>query len=162
MYHIKSFATIIGLIIVSQVNLAAASSVLGGAAKQSSGSVQIPARIEVFYESAFNTMQEIDAPGTVIEFHNVSEPDTLIEQINSQLPSTPEAANQYMQQFLNQSQGKVVFKKVVQGYQSVGRAITLGIEAVPAIVIDEAYVIYGEEDIQHAISQWREQRVNGQ
>ncbi len=83
---------------------------------------------------------ELDAPERLVA-----------SELAAHLPTDPERAAALARQRLN-SGGTVLQKRVALAYQSVVEAWSLGIAKIPAVVVDRRYVVYGEPDVDHAVS----------
>lgn len=76
-------------------------------------------------------------------------------ELAAQLPSDPRQAAAIVQQRLK-SGGADLHRRLAVAYQCVIEAWSLGIVKLPAIVVDRQYVVYGELDVDRAVS-----RING-
>ncbi|REC93371.1 TIGR03757 family integrating conjugative element protein [Kushneria indalinina] len=82
---------------------------------------------------------ELDAPGR------------LDARISQDLPSDPARAKQVLQSRMNGPEWQQTLQRYGQLYQGVARAWMLGVEKVPAVVVDSSYVVYGEPDVARAL-----------
>ncbi len=87
-------------------------------------------------------------------------PDRLIEldtaarieaELSTDLPSDVQQASLLVQQRLKHG-GPALQQRLARAYQDVTDAWSLGITTLPAIVIDQRYVVYGEPDVAKAIA----------
>ena len=81
--------------------------------------------------------------------------EQLEAELSSDLPADPQQATALAQQRL-QSGGTSLQKRLADAYQGVTDAWSLGIVKIPAIVIDQRHVIYGEHDIDAARAKVRQ------
>ena len=87
-------------------------------------------------------------------------PDRLIEldvparieaELSTDLPSDAQQASLLVQQRLKHG-GPALQQRLARAYQDVTDAWSLGITTLPAIVVDQRYVVYGEPDVAKAIA----------
>ena len=87
-------------------------------------------------------------------------PDRLIEldaparieaELSTDLPSDVQQASLLVQQRLKHG-GPALEQRLARTYQDVTDAWSLGITSLPAIVMDQRYVVYGEPDVAKAIA----------
>ncbi len=77
-------------------------------------------------------------------------PARLDKRLSDGLPADQAAAAKMVQQRLHG------FKKAYgEAYRGLLRAWRLGVERVPAVVVDGEYVVYGEPDVQAALTEIR-------
>ncbi|MBR9881256.1 MAG: TIGR03757 family integrating conjugative element protein [Gammaproteobacteria bacterium] len=91
---------------------------------------------------------ELDAPGRL---------DALLSQ---QLPADPEVSAALMRERMATAEWQKTADRYADSYLGLVRAWQLGVEKVPAVVIDGRYVIYGQPDVAEAIRESR--RLLGQ
>ncbi|PMR75282.1 TIGR03757 family integrating conjugative element protein [Billgrantia endophytica] len=99
--------------------------------------------------------------------HSVSgTPDRLIEldaparieaELSDRLPNDPEQAAALVQQRLDRNDS-VLQQRLSLAYQDVADAQRLGITQVPAVVVDQRYVVYGEHDLARAVARIKQYR----
>ncbi|QEA38648.1 TIGR03757 family integrating conjugative element protein [Pistricoccus aurantiacus] len=89
-------------------------------------------------------------------------PARLDAQISQGLPADPEQAEQVLQARMNNSEWQAAFKRYAELYTGVARAWMLGVEKVPAVVVDSEYVVYGEPDVQAALEEIEQARRSRQ
>lgn len=75
----------------------------------------------------------------------------LEEHLTGQLPLDLTRAAPTLQTYLSSPEGMNFKRELTQAQQGVADAWSLGIEKIPAIVIDRRYVVYGESDVNHAV-----------
>lgn len=76
-------------------------------------------------------------------------PEQLEADLSADLPSNPEQAAAQAKQRLNAG-GRGLQQRLADAYQGVTDAWSLGITKIPAIIIDQRYVLYGERDVETA------------
>lgn len=85
-------------------------------------------------------MIELDAPERFVQ-----------SELAAHLPTAPEQAAAIARQRLADG-GAALQKRLALAYQGVVEAWSLGITRVPAVVVDRRYVVYGEADVDRAVS----------
>jgi integrating conjugative element protein (TIGR03757 family) len=84
-------------------------------------------------------------------------PAKLEASLSADLPADPGKAQVLFQQRINPQ----LAAQISQAHQDVANAWSLGVTKIPAVVVDQRYVIYGEPDIRKAldrIAKFREQQ----
>lgn len=81
----------------------------------------------------------------------VDDQQRLEEQLSQQLPADPRQAAATIQQYLASSDGKRLQSDLAQAQQDVTDAWSVGVEKIPAVVVDRRYVVYGEPDVAKAV-----------
>ncbi|MFC6298111.1 TIGR03757 family integrating conjugative element protein [Pseudomonas sp. CCM 7893] len=76
----------------------------------------------------------------------------LEEQLTAQLPADPRQAEATIQRYLASPAGKRLQSDLAQAQQGVTDAWSLGVEKLPAVVVDRRYVVYGEPDVAKAVA----------
>lgn len=94
----------------------------------------------------------INVPNTtaVIELDAAARLDARISQ---DLPSDPVQAKLLLQSRMHNPEWQRTLHEYGQHYQGIARAWMLGIEKVPAVVVDSRYVVYGETNVAHALAE---------
>lgn len=87
-------------------------------------------------------------PSRVIELNAAQRIEV---ELSDQLPNDPRRAAALIQQRLREG-GSPLQERLAKAYQGVADAWSLGITTLPAIVVDQRYVIYGETDLDRAVS----------
>jgi len=83
-------------------------------------------------------------------------PDAILHEVSAGLPADSQQASLIAKERLNDS----VHRKLHDALQGVVDAWALGVQKIPAVVVDQKYVVYGEADVSKAlgiIRQYREQ-----
>lgn len=83
---------------------------------------------------------ELDAPGR------------LDAELSRELPADPDEAARLMQSRMRDPDWQDIADRYADRYVGLVRAWQLGVEKVPAVVIDGRYVIYGEPDVARALN----------
>lgn len=78
-------------------------------------------------------------------------------ELPADLPADPERAAAIVRQRLNQG-GTDFQRRNGTAYQGVADAWSLGVATIPAVVVDQRYVIYGEPDVARAVSRIEQHR----
>lgn len=94
-------------------------------------------------------------PVTKIEAHRVillDEQQRLEEQLTSRLPSDPTQAASAIQAYLASPKGTRFQHELTQAQRGITDAWSVGVEKIPAVVVDRSYVVYGEADVDEAIT----------
>lgn len=111
-----------------------------------------PLKVEVFHVGEMPSANSRENPPA--SYHRLDKAELLQNEINKRLPSELNSASDYMSDYANSEQGRAVIAEMVNGYQGVGRAFSLGVERLPAVVINESFVVYGTTDVDHALQLW--------
>jgi integrating conjugative element protein (TIGR03757 family) len=91
---------------------------------------------------------ELDAPGR------------LDAELSQDLPADPEVAESLMRERMATPEWQETANRYADSYLGLARAWLLGIEKVPAVVIDGRHVIYGQPDVAEALRE--AERLMGQ
>lgn len=86
----------------------------------------------------------------------------LEELLSNELPANPSYAPATIQSYLSSTDGKRLQHDLSQALQGVTDAWALGIEKIPAVVVDRRYVVYGETDIAKAVEKVNQARGSSQ
>ena len=78
-------------------------------------------------------------------------------ELSAQLPADPDKAATVVKRRLNQG-GTDLQRRIATAYQGVADAWSLGITSIPAVVVDQRYVVYGEPDVARAIARIEQHR----
>ncbi len=73
------------------------------------------------------------------------------EQLSQHLPRDPRQAAIAAREMINSPVGRALTQQLAVAQQGVADAWVLGIEKVPAVVIDRKYVVYGQPNVTAAI-----------
>ncbi|MBX8554328.1 TIGR03757 family integrating conjugative element protein [Pseudomonas cichorii] len=74
-------------------------------------------------------------------------PATLEANLSTDLPPDPPQAQAIFQQRMTAD----LASQMIQAHQDVVTAWSLGITRIPAVVVDQKYVVYGEPNVQRAL-----------
>ena len=72
-------------------------------------------------------------------------------ELSRALPSDPQQAAAIIQNRLNSPSGKRLQSDLAKAQQALTDAWNMGIEKIPAVVVDRRYVVYGEPDVAKAL-----------
>ena len=78
-------------------------------------------------------------------------------ELSAQLPVDPEQATAIVKRQLNQG-GADLQRRIASAYQGVTDAWSLGVISIPAVVVDQRYVVYGEPDVARAVARIEQHR----
>ncbi|URW83104.1 TIGR03757 family integrating conjugative element protein [Alcaligenes sp. DN25] len=78
-------------------------------------------------------------------------------ELSAELPTEPEQATAIVKRRLN-SAGTDLQRRIASAYQGVTDAWSLGITSIPAVVVDQRYVVYGEQDVARAVARIEQHR----
>ncbi|MCA6943770.1 TIGR03757 family integrating conjugative element protein [Pectobacterium aroidearum] len=77
-------------------------------------------------------------------------PSLIEAELAANLPQDPARAAIIVQQRLREG-GTALQQRINEAYQDVVDAWSLGITTLPAVIVDQRYVVYGEPDIARAV-----------
>jgi len=72
-------------------------------------------------------------------------------ELSANLPADPQQATALVQQRLNQG-GQSLQQRLREAYQGITDAWSMGVATLPAVVVDQRYVVYGETDLDKALA----------
>ena len=72
-------------------------------------------------------------------------------ELSRALPPDPQQAAAIIQNRLNSPSGKRLQSDLAKAQQDLTDAWSMGIEKIPAVVVDRRYVVYGEPDVAKAL-----------
>ncbi|TEC04261.1 TIGR03757 family integrating conjugative element protein [Pseudomonas aeruginosa] len=82
----------------------------------------------------------------------------LIEaELSASLPTDPYQAAAIVKRRLSNG-GADLQRRIASAYQGVTDAWSLGITSIPAVVVDQRYVVYGEPDVARAVARIEQHR----
>lgn len=84
-------------------------------------------------------------------------PARIESELASGLPADPARAESLARERLSQG-GADFQRRIASAYQGVTDAWSLGITSVPAVVVDQRYVVYGEADVPRAVARIEQRR----
>ncbi|WP_445080287.1 TIGR03757 family integrating conjugative element protein [Dickeya dadantii] len=76
-------------------------------------------------------------------------PSCIEAELAANLPKDPTRATAIVQQRLKEG-GTALQQRINEAYQNVVDAWSLGITTLPAVIVDQRYVVYGEPDVAKA------------
>ncbi|EIV4461497.1 TIGR03757 family integrating conjugative element protein [Salmonella enterica] len=109
-------------------------------------SVPVPAQTVIFTTARYPV--ENPEPGVVIQV--LEDIHSLEQSLFPALSQHPEQAEQRAREQMKQPDWREQEARLTRAYQSLLDAYALGVEKVPAVVLDERYVVYGTTDIRVA------------
>ncbi len=71
-------------------------------------------------------------------------------ELSARLPDDPQRAAALVQRRLNEG-GQALQQRMREAYQGMTDAWSLGITSIPAVIVDQRYVVYGESDLGQAL-----------
>lgn len=77
--------------------------------------------------------------------------------LSANLPADPARATAIVQQRLAEG-GADLQRRLANAYQGVADAWSLGVTKIPAVVVDQRYVVYGETDVSRALARIEQYR----
>lgn len=92
----------------------------------------------------------IEAPPGVRVIH-LDAAGRIESELAADLPADPTKAATIVQQRLADG-GADLQRRLAGAYQSITDALSLGVTKVPAVVVDEQYVVYGDPDVSRAVT----------
>lgn len=78
-------------------------------------------------------------------------------KLSADLPTDPDQSTALVKRLLTQG-GTNVQRRIAAAYQGVTDAWSMGITAVPAVIVDQRYVVYGEPDVARAVARIEQHR----
>jgi len=79
-------------------------------------------------------------------------------ELSANLPADPQQAAALVQQRLNQG-GQPLQQRLREAYQGITDAWSMGITTLPAVVVEQRYVVYGETDLDKALARIAQYRM---
>ena len=113
--------------------------------------VLLPAAVQAETWVITNQAHPVLAPsGTRIIL--LDDQQRLEEQLSRELPADPRQAEATIQRYLASPAGRRLQNDLALAQQGVTAAWSLGVEKLPAVVVDRRYVVYGEPDVTKAVT----------
>ncbi|HCI1918295.1 TIGR03757 family integrating conjugative element protein [Pandoraea sp. XJJ-1] len=78
-------------------------------------------------------------------------------ELSASLPTDPDQATAMVKRRLSTG-GADLQRRIASAYQGVTDAWSLGITSIPAVVVDQRYVVYGEPDVARAVARIEQHR----
>lgn len=111
--------------------------------------VAIPARAAEVWVITDSQHPVQTPPGaTLIELDQAARIEA---ELKAQLPSEPGRAAAIVQQRLKEG-GTDLQRRIARAYQGVTDAWSLSVTTIPAVVVDQRYVVYGDTDVERALA----------
>lgn len=78
-------------------------------------------------------------------------------ELSAKLPADPEHATAIVKRRLSNG-GADLQRRLATAYQGVADAWSMGVTSIPAVVVDQRYVVYGEPDVARAVARIEQHR----
>lgn len=92
----------------------------------------------------------VQAPASV-RIIELDRPSRIEAELAAQLPAIPTHSATLVQQRLKDG-GRTLQQRIGTAYQGVVDAWSLGVTTIPAVIVNQRYVVYGEPDVAKAIA----------
>lgn len=89
--------------------------------------------------------------GAGIRLIQLDEQQRLEEQLSRLLPANPQQAAAAAQKILSGPEGTRIQRDLLEAQQGVTDAWSVGVEKLPAVVVDRKYVVYGQPNVALAL-----------
>ncbi|EEZ3328991.1 MULTISPECIES: TIGR03757 family integrating conjugative element protein [Pseudomonas] len=89
--------------------------------------------------------------GVGIRLIQLDEQHRLEEQLSHLLPANPQMAAVAAQKVLNGPEGARIQQDLIKAQQGLTDAWSVGVEKLPAVVVDRKYVVYGQPNVALAL-----------
>ncbi|WP_163560863.1 TIGR03757 family integrating conjugative element protein [Halomonas sp. NO4] len=113
------------------------------------GSALAESTVEVF-TTAGEPVINVPSGMAVIE---LDAPGRLDAALSQDLPTDPDVAEGLMRERMATPEWQETVDRYADSYLGLARAWQLGVEKVPAVVIDGRHVIYGQPDVEQALNE---------
>ncbi|MGJ8517621.1 TIGR03757 family integrating conjugative element protein [Carnimonas bestiolae] len=114
------------------------------------------AGVEVFTLSTI-TLQHVPHEAAVVE---MDRGEALDREISEGLPNDSDAASRVMATRMKTPAFQEHAEALKEAYTGLTRAWQLGIQKLPAVVVDQQYVVYGESDVRRALAEIHRHKEN--
>lgn len=111
--------------------------------------------VDVFHASD-RPVNTSTAERVTVRVHEVDLKERVEAQLSQGLPADSDRALDVARQRLSGDSGAQLIERLKDGADALIEAHRLGVEKVPAIVIDGTYVVYGETSVQEALVRFRQ------
>ena len=91
----------------------------------------------------------VRADGTAV--YDLDRRDRLVAELGESLPADPERARAEMRRRIESSEGRQLLFGLAEAADGNALAARLGIEKLPAVVVDGRYAVYGVRDVRRAL-----------
>ncbi len=88
-------------------------------------------------------------------------PERLEQKLSEGLPADPRQAAAIMQQRMRSASAQQLGRDLAKAHQDVADAWSLGVNKLPAVVVDRRYVVYGQPDVAAAVASIERYRSSG-
>ena len=109
------------------------------------------------------TLSSMPVEGRGGTVHVLDEGGRLAAFLGAGLPAEPDAARAEIGRRMDTAEGRELRARIARAAAGTALAARLGIEKVPAFVVDRRYVVYGVRDARRArelVAGWRARRMN--
>ncbi|MBL4262802.1 TIGR03757 family integrating conjugative element protein [Vibrio fluvialis] len=110
--------------------------------------------IDVFYKGIAPGHEYV--PGSTIKYIDVAGVENLESIISQGLSPDPSEAIKQVNSYMSSSQGQEWIANMKDAARGVAKAYKLNLKGVPAIVINDAAVVYGTFDVKQALEVYEE------
>jgi len=103
----------------------------------------------------------IQLKGVEATVYHINKPNLIISRLGHFQPKGQEAAQDAALQMLSSESGRALMKELESSFDGVIAAWANGVERLPAILVDDTYLIYGVFDLEEAgriVSRFKESR----
>jgi integrating conjugative element protein (TIGR03757 family) len=118
----------------------------------------VSAGVEVF-TIAGEPVINVPESAAVVELDAAARLDA---QLSRDLPTDPDRAQQVLQSRMSGSEWQATLERYNELYTGIARGWMLGIEKLPAVVVDSRYVVYGEPDVRAALEEIEKMEADSQ
>lgn len=108
--------------------------------------------VKVFTTSSLRVVPSKTSPAQIIY---LDEGELLVQQLGRSLPNDQPAAEKEVLKRMATREGEALVEKIGSAYDGVVQAWSRGITKLPAILIDDQYVVYGIYNVDDALEIYR-------
>lgn len=114
-----------------------------------------PESVWVFTTAQLPALRRMDLATEVFFLDDI---DKRLKDVAFTNPGNDERARQHATAILNSPRGQALLGHIKRNAQAVAMAWQSGIEKLPAVLVDEHFVVYGDYDVQSALHRVRQHR----
>lgn len=107
-----------------------------------------PSSVWVFTTAELPPVRQLELSSRVIVLNDAT---ISLRGLSFSYPGSSDAAKQQALSVINSPQGQTAMRTLHQNMQDVVLAWQLGIEKLPAVIVDQRYVVYGVYDVAAAL-----------
>jgi integrating conjugative element protein (TIGR03757 family) len=118
-----------------------------------------PESVWVFTTATLPTLRQLDLSTQVFTLDAIEKP---LRHLSFPYPGSEDAARNQAVLMINSRQGQAVLEQLRRNAQALALAWQSGIDKLPAVLVDQTYVVYGEYDVQIALDRvalFREEKL---